>query len=93
MPEYRAYLIKDRHVAAAPTMIEADADDDAIEQAKQPVDGHDVELWHGARFVIGLRSNTSRPPQLAASFRSCDGFSPEQEVARCHRTYGLCRQN
>jgi len=56
MADYRAYLIKDKHIAAAPTMIEADADDAAIEQARQLVDGHDVELWQGPRFVIGLRS-------------------------------------
>lgn len=56
MPEYRAYLIKDKHISDAPTMIEANDDAIAIEQAKQLVDGHDVELWQGPRFVIGLRS-------------------------------------
>ena len=56
MPYYRAYRIKDNHITDAPTVIEADTDAVAIEQAKQFVDGHDVELWQGARFVIGLRS-------------------------------------
>jgi len=57
MPEYRAYLIKDKRIAGPPTLIDADADPVAIEQAKQLVDGHDVELWEGPRFVIGLRSS------------------------------------
>ena len=57
MPQYRAYLIKDKHIAAPPTLIEADADHAAIEQVKKLVDGHDVELWEGARFVVGLRAS------------------------------------
>ena len=56
MPQYRAYLIKDKHIAAPPTLIEADADHAAIEQAKKLVNGYDVELWEGARLVTGLRS-------------------------------------
>ena len=40
----------------APIVIEADTDAIAIEQAQQFADSHDVELWQGARFVIGLRS-------------------------------------
>lgn len=60
MPEYRAYLIKDAQFAAAPTIIEADADDVAIEQAKRLIDGHDVQLWQGTRFVVGLRSKAEK---------------------------------
>jgi hypothetical protein len=59
MVEYRAYQIKDKRIAAPPTMIEAAGDPAAIEQAQQLVDGCDVELWQADRFVIGLRS-TSR---------------------------------
>jgi hypothetical protein len=56
MAEDRVYLIKDNRVAAPPTLIDADADPVAIEQARQLVNGCDVELWEGPRFVIGLRS-------------------------------------
>ena len=56
MAEYRVYQIKDNRVAAPPTLIEADVDPAAIEQARLLVNGCDVELWEGPRFVIGLRS-------------------------------------
>ena len=55
MAEYRIHRIKNDHIAEPPIVIEAEADSGAIEQAKQFVDGGDVELWHGPRFVIGLR--------------------------------------
>ena len=56
MAEYRIYKIKDNHITEPPTVIQADADPVVIEKAKQMVDGHDVEVWEGPRFVIGLRS-------------------------------------
>ena len=56
MPTYRAYHIKDdKHFAGPPAIIEAADDAAAIEQARQLVDGHDVELWESARFVIGFK--------------------------------------
>jgi hypothetical protein len=60
MPAYRAYPLKDNHVAGPPNIIVADSDHDAIEQAKQLVDGHDVELWDGPRFVMGLKSTDAK---------------------------------
>jgi hypothetical protein len=56
MPDYRVYKIKDNHVAGTPVVITCDSDQEAIQQAKSLVDGHDVELWDGSRFVIGLKS-------------------------------------
>ena len=56
MADYRIYKIKDNHIAEPPALITADADPEVIEQAKELVDGHDVEVWEGTRFVIGLRS-------------------------------------
>lgn len=56
MPDYRVYLIKSNHFEGPPDVITCDSDAEAIEQAKQLVDGHDVELWEGPRFVIGLKS-------------------------------------
>jgi hypothetical protein len=45
MPTYRAYLINrdDRVTSYRP--IEAATDEEALEMARQFVDGHDVEVW------------------------------------------------
>jgi hypothetical protein len=45
MPTYRAYLINrdDRVTSYRP--IEAATDEEALELARQFVDGHDVEVW------------------------------------------------
>jgi hypothetical protein len=55
MAEYKVYRIKNNHVAEPPVVFEAPTEPTAIERAKQLVDGCDVELWQGTRFVIGLR--------------------------------------
>ena len=56
MSEYRAYKLRNDRIADPPSIVVADTDQDAIEQAKQLVDGNDVELWSGPRFVIGIKS-------------------------------------
>jgi hypothetical protein len=56
MPDYRVYKIKNNHIADAPVVVTCDSDREAIQQAKKLVDGHDVELWDGPRFVIGIKS-------------------------------------
>ena len=56
MPEYRAYLIKNNKVDIAATVIDCANDEAAVEQAKLMVDGHDMELWQGPRFVKGFKS-------------------------------------
>jgi hypothetical protein len=56
MPDYRAYVIKNNHVAGVPVVFTCDSDQEAIQQAKKLVDGHDIELWDGSRFVIGIKS-------------------------------------
>jgi hypothetical protein len=61
MAEFRVYRIKDKHITDPPTIIEADADLVAIKKAKLLVDGCDVELWEGPRFVIGLPSKPTHP--------------------------------
>lgn len=60
MPDYRAYKIKNDHVDGAPTIITCDDDQKAIEAAKTLSDGHDVELWEGARFVIGIKAGAAK---------------------------------
>jgi hypothetical protein len=54
MPDYRAYIVgEDGHfVGYEPLVCPNDAE--AIEKAKRLVNGRDVELWSGGRFVIKL---------------------------------------
>jgi hypothetical protein len=52
--KYRAYVIgEDGHFVSCRTFA-CDNDADAMVWAKQLVDGHDVELWSGYRFVIRI---------------------------------------
>ena len=54
MNEYRAFTLgHDGHVTASRAFRCAD-DSEAIVWAKQLLDGHDIELWSGERFVVKL---------------------------------------
>jgi hypothetical protein len=54
MAEYRAYSVGiDGHFVGFEALVCAD-DAEAIEKAKRLVDGHDIELWSGDRFLIRL---------------------------------------
>jgi hypothetical protein len=54
MIEYRAFTLgEDDHITAS-RAVTCSNDGDAIIWAKQLIDGHDIELWHGDRFVIRL---------------------------------------
>jgi hypothetical protein len=54
MPEYRAYQVGlDGHFVGFEPLVCTD-DDQATERARRLVDGHDVELWSGPRFVTRL---------------------------------------
>jgi hypothetical protein len=57
MAAYKAYRVKNERIVDQPIVIEADTDASAIEKAKQLVDGCDVQLWEGGRFIIGLKGN------------------------------------
>ena len=58
MPEYRAYIIgPDGHFHSS-VALECLDDEAAAEQAKQLVDGHDVELWQRARKVATFNHKT-----------------------------------
>jgi hypothetical protein len=51
MPEYRAYTVgDDGHFVDCATLV-CPNDADAIEKAKRLVNGLDIELWSGPRFV------------------------------------------
>lgn len=55
MNEYRAYIMgADGHILNRIDLRCAD-DDDAKEQAKQLVDGHDVELWQLGRKIAEFK--------------------------------------
>jgi hypothetical protein len=63
MTTYRAYNIRDNRISGAPTIMWAETDTQAIEQAKQLVVDANVELWDGSRLVICLKANgTTDPP-------------------------------
>jgi hypothetical protein len=54
MVEYRAFTVgPDGHFVGSEALICAD-DFEAIEKARQFVDGHDIELWSGTRFIARL---------------------------------------
>jgi hypothetical protein len=52
--EYRAYTVgTDGHFIGFEPLVCAD-DGEAIDRAKRLVDGHDIELWNGPRFLMRL---------------------------------------
>jgi hypothetical protein len=54
MTEYRAYTVGlDGHFLGFEPLVCRD-DGEAIATAQRLVDGHDVELWSGDRFIIRL---------------------------------------
>jgi hypothetical protein len=68
MAEYRAYTVgDDGHFIGFEAFVCAD-DSKAIAQAKRLIDGRDVELWNGPRFVIKLESDPN------SSFRPARRF-------------------
>ncbi len=59
MPDYRAYQVGlDGHFIKFEPLVCAD-DTEAAQRAQRLVDGHDVELWSGERFVIRLQHGPS----------------------------------
>jgi hypothetical protein len=59
MADYRAYIVgNDGHFESFRAFVCND-DSDAVVWAKQLVDGHDVELWSGERFIITLSKKLS----------------------------------
>jgi hypothetical protein len=55
--EYRAYIVgRDGHFASCRGFRCAD-DTEAVTWARQLVDGQDVELWSGERFIVRLQSD------------------------------------
>lgn len=60
MTDYRAYPITgDNHIEQPAIVVTADNDEQAIQRSLPLVNGHDVELWEGARLVTRLKSGAT----------------------------------
>jgi hypothetical protein len=58
MPEYRIYrLASDGHFWGVPVIVECAQDQEAIEKARQMVDGLDLEIWEAARLIARFKAN------------------------------------
>jgi hypothetical protein len=51
MYPYRIYFVGSDGLFSGAQFLECADDQEAIQKARQLVDGHDVELWNGERFV------------------------------------------
>jgi hypothetical protein len=52
MPEYRVFFLDpNTYITQPPEIIECADDQEAIQKAKQFIDGRDIELWEKARFI------------------------------------------
>jgi hypothetical protein len=57
MPHYRIYTVDiDGYISGPPSVVTCGDDDEATRRAKDLLNGSDVELWDGARFVGRIRS-------------------------------------
>jgi hypothetical protein len=57
MPHYRIYaLTNDGHIKGVPVAVDYDADREAVEHAKEYLNGSDLEVWEGRRRVAVLKS-------------------------------------
>jgi hypothetical protein len=60
MAEYRAYIVGcDGHFVGFEPLV-CGNDVEAIEKAKRLVEGNDIELWCGERFVVRLLSTPTK---------------------------------
>jgi hypothetical protein len=70
MRDYRAYILRiDGHRFLKVADFSSDYPDDAaaMNAARQLVDGHDVEVWDGARLVAQFSGDGEMSPALAPS--------------------------
>jgi hypothetical protein len=64
VPEYRAYIVgQDGHFRGFEGFACRD-DADAVAKAERLIDGHDIELWSGERFIVRL---SPKPSSQSAS--------------------------
>jgi hypothetical protein len=60
MPTYRAYLINEDNRVASYKPIDAETDADALQAARQLVNGCDVEVWYLDRRIGRLERGKSK---------------------------------
>jgi hypothetical protein len=59
MPHYRIYkLTNEGHINAMPVTADYDEDREAVEHAKDILNGSDLEVWEGKRRVAVLKSES-----------------------------------
>ena len=59
MPSYRVHFIdRTNRISRPAEIVECTGDFEAIQKAKQFVDGHDVELWDRGRLVMRFPHNS-----------------------------------
>jgi hypothetical protein len=59
---YRAYqLNREGKVHRPPYVLDVASDEAALEAARTYLDGHDIEVWQGQRFIATLRHQTDKP--------------------------------
>jgi hypothetical protein len=51
-------MSRDGHIAGPPTVIDCADDQEAVQAAENLVDGHALEGWDSARFVVRIESKT-----------------------------------
>jgi hypothetical protein len=57
VPEYRIYILTFGNKIAGPAVdVDCQSDEEAVAQARQLLNGQDIEIWSGARIVSRLRS-------------------------------------
>ena len=49
--EFRAYPVGEDGHLLAPTVIEVDSDEAAVERVKKMLNGRAIELWQGSRMI------------------------------------------
>jgi hypothetical protein len=59
MREYRIYKLALGRISGRGTVIKCGTDQEAIENGRQMLDGQDLEIWAGRRFVAKLNAADS----------------------------------
>jgi len=64
MPAYRLYFVdRDAHISRPPKILDCADDAEALQKAKQFIDGKDLELWEGTRRVALIPHLDEVPPE------------------------------
>ena len=80
MPEYRVYLLDQQGHIVRREEFEFPDNEQAIEKAKQFVDGRAVELWSGANLIVRI------PPVLSFSSVEFLGADGPARATKCRST-------